>query len=278
MKYGLIVILSTLILSSCSNSDEPTPEVFSQVAEITNGKSESKTILYDDYGRVIKYVATFLDETVNSTYTYVGDNLIEIHTEHIIHGFLNGDNAIRQYEDELYLENGRATYCDGTFSTNQLGQGTIFQKKYRQEFLYTTDNHLNVIKNTEWNKKGDSWADDNPWTWETYYIWKDNNLITVEDYAGNEVPTYVYNYGYSSTTGVRNVLPIHWDRFQYFPLQLKGYFGSEPANLIISIERIRPDASNSEITYQYNISDNRIADYTEYKNEVSDKYSVTWVE
>lgn len=106
MKYVPIIILATLILSSCSNNDEPTPEVFSQVTEITNGTSDSKSILYDDYGRVIKYVATYPDETINSTYIYVGDNLIKIHTEHIIYGFLNGDNAINQYDDELIFGKG----------------------------------------------------------------------------------------------------------------------------------------------------------------------------
>lgn len=278
MKYGLIVILSTLILSSCSNSDEPTPDVFSQVAEITNGKSESKTILYDDYGRVIKYVATYPDETINSTYIYVGDNLIKIHTEHIIYGFLNGDNAINQYDDELYLEKGRAKYCDGIFSTNQFGQGTVYQKKYRHDFTYTTDNHLNVIKHTEWNKTGETWAYDKPWSWENYYIWDNNNLVTIEDFNGNQTPTYIYKYSYSSISGVQNVLPIHLARFQYYPLQLKGYFGASSTNLIMGIERIRPDAPNSEITYQYNIKDNKIIGYTETENGNLIDYSVSWVE
>lgn len=278
MKYVPIIILATLILSSCSNNDEPTPEVFSQVAEITNGTSDSKSILYDDYGRVTKYVATYTDETINSTYTYVGENLIKIHTEHIIHGFLNGDNAIKQYDDDLYLEKGRAKYCDGIFSTNQFGQGTVYQKKYRHDFTYTTDNHLNVIKHTEWNKTGESWAYDKPWSWENYYIWDNNNLVTIEDCNGNQTPTYIYKYSYSSISGMQNVLPIHLARSQYYPLQLKGYFGTASANLITGIERIRPDAPNSEITYQYNIKDNKIIGYTETENGNLIDYSVSWVE
>lgn len=278
MKYVLIIIFATLILSSCSDNDEPMPEVFSQLSEISNGKSESQTVLYDDYGRVIKYVATFPGETVNSTYTYVSDNLIKIHTEHIIQGFLNGDNAISQYEDELHLENGRAKYCDGIYSTNQFGEGALYQKRYAQEFLYTPDNHLNIIKNTEWNKNGDSWAYDKPWSWENYYIWENNNLVRIEDYAGKGIPTYVYRYSYSSISGVGNILPIHWGRFQYFPLQLKGYFGAASANLIIGIENIRPDMPGLKITYQYNIKDNKVIDYVETRNGLSDRYSVTWIE
>lgn len=278
MRYVLSFILSSMILSSCSKSDEPVPDTFSQVVEITNGKSETQSILYDEYGRVIRYAATFPGETINSIYTYVGDNLIKIHTERITQGLLNGDNAISQYEDELYLEKGRAKYCDGKYSTNQFVQSSLYQKKYRQEFIYTTDSHLNVIKNTEWYKNGDSWNDDNPWSWENYYIWENDNLVTIEDCDGNETPTYVYKYSYSSMSGVQNVLPIHLGRFQYFPLQLKGYFGAGPANLIICIENKLPDASNSKITYKYSIIDNKITDYTETQNGVSERYSVTWVE
>lgn len=278
MKYVLIIAIATLFLSSCSDNDGPVPDVFTQVSEITNGKSESKTILYDDYGRVIKFVATFPDATISSTYSYIGEDLIKIHTEHIIPGYLNGDNAITQYDDELHLKNGRAVYCNGIYTTNQFDQGRIFQKKYRHDFTYTTSNHLNVVKHTEWYKNGDDWDYEKPLSWENYYIWVDDNLVTVEDFNGNQTPTYVYKYSYSSVSGVQNVLPMHLERYQYFPLQLKGCFGAGPVNLIKSIEQNRQNASNSEITYQYNIIDNKITDYTETKDGVSDKYYVTWIE
>lgn len=253
------------------------PDVYSQVAEISNGES-SQYISYDDYGRVTKYVITFPDETVKSNYTYISNDLIKIHTESILHGFLNGEDAITEYKDELHLENGRAKYCDGIYSTNKLGGGTVFQKKYKHEFIYTSDNHLNVIKNTEWNKKGDSWAYDKPWSWENYYIWENNNLTSIEDCNGKQTPQYVYNYTYSSISGVQNILPVHFGRFQYFPLQLKGYFGSQPKNLIIEIESIRPDTPTTKTSYEYNIHDNKITDYTETRGENSTNYSVRWVE
>lgn len=277
MRYALIIIFATLILPSCSNNEEPTPEVFCQLAEISNGESESQTFFYDDDGRIIRYVAAFPDETINVAYTYVSDNLIKIHTERMAHS-MDGDNAISLYEDDLHLENGRAKYCDGIYSTNQFGKGLSYQKKYRHEFSYTADNHLNIIKNTEWNKNGDSWAEDKPWSWEDYYIWENSNLVTVEDCDGNQTPKYIYKYSYSSISGVRNVLPLHWNRFQYFPLQLKGYFGSEPTNLIMGLETILPDGRNTKITYQYNIEDNKITDYTKTQNGISDRYFVTWVE
>lgn len=142
--------------------------------------------------------------------------------------------------------------------------------------MYSSDNHLNVIKNTEWNKRGDSWAYDKPWSWDNYYKWENNNLITVENYAGKKVPTYIYKYTYSSILGVQNILPIHLDRFQYYPLQLKGYFGAEPENLIIGIERIRPDAPVSEALYRYTVNDNIITNYVETRDGVDDDYIVDW--
>lgn len=277
MKYFIIILLIPLLLSSCSNNDEPMPDVYSQVAEISNGES-SQYISYDDYGRVTKYVITFPDETVKSNYTYISNDLIKIHTESVLHGFLNGEDAITEYEDELHLENGRAKYCDGIYSTNKLGEGTVFQKKYKHEFIYTSDNHLNVIKNTEWNKKGDSWAYDKPWSWENYYIWENNNLTSVEDCNGKQTPQYVYNYTYSSISGVQNILAVHFGRFQYFPLQLKGYFGSQPKNLIIGMETTRPNAPTTNISYEYNIRDNKITDYIEIQGGNSTSYSVRWVE
>lgn len=276
MKNVLFIVLASLMLSSCADNDEPTPEVFTQIAEITDGKSVSHSFLYDDYGRVVKYVASFPDETVSSTYTYVSDDMIKIHTEHAIHYSLNEEEAQRVYDDEMHLENGRAKYCEGIFSTNQFGQDQVYQKKYRQEFAYTPGNHLNVVKNTEWNKKGDSWADDAPWRWEIYYIWTNNNLTSIEDYAGNNAPAYTYKYNYSSVSGVQNVLPIHLARFQYFPLQLKGYFGAEPANLITGVERIGPDASNSTTTYQYTITDNKITAYIVTQAGNYNSHSVSW--
>lgn len=277
MKYFIIILLIPLLLSSCSNNDEPMPDVYSQVAEISNGES-SQYISYDDYGRVTKYVITFPDETVKSNYTYISNDLIKIHTEHILHGFLNGEDAITEYEDELHLEDGRAKYCDGIYSTNKLGGGTVFQKKYKHEFIYTSDNHLNVIKNTEWNKNGDSWAYDRPWSWENYYIWENNNLISVEDCNGKQTPQYIYNYSYSSISGVQNILAVHFGRFQYFPLQLKGYFGSQPKNLIIGMEATCPNAPTTNISYEYNIKDNKITDYIETQGGNSTSYSVRWVE
>lgn len=126
MKHHIYIGLTLLIISSCSNNDEPAPDVFTQVAEITNGYNYTQTFAYDSYGRVTKYEMSGNEDGVIATYSYPSENLIKIHTENII--ILGKNYSItRSYDDEVYLENGRAAYCEGIFSTDEFG--TIFQKK-----------------------------------------------------------------------------------------------------------------------------------------------------
>ena len=275
MKRLIHIVLTLLIISSCSNNDEPTPDVFTQVAEITNDHNNTRTFAYDSYGRVTKYEISVNDDVVIATYSYPSENLIKIHTEHIL--TLDKNHSItRSYDDEVYLENGRAAYCEGIFSTDEFG--TIFQKKYRHEFSYTAGNHLNVVKCTEWNKKGDDWNYEKPWSWENYYIWEGSNLVTIEDCAGHDKPIYIYNYSYSSVSGIQNLIPLHLGRYQYYPLQLKGYFGLTSENLIDGVESIVPNMPVIKERYEYEIDRNKITGYSETRNGESEHYSVSWTE
>lgn len=275
VKTFLLLIFTAVCLVSCSNQDEPDPEKFSQVSEISNGYNNiSQRITYDEYGRVIKYIAGFPTESITATYTYPSDNLIRIHTQDVIFGQNGTSGILRIYEDELYLENGRASYCEGIFSSNDAG--SLFQKKYRHDFIYATDNHLNVIKWTEWNKNGDDWAYDKPWTWENYYVWEDGNLTEVEDFLGNTRPFYTYKYTYATMSGVQNIIPLHYGRFQYFPLQLKGIFGLQPKNLIIGLEQTIDNGTTYKTDYNYNITDGKIVNYSETQNGISDDFTVIW--
>ena len=275
MKYFIYIILTLLFFSSCSNNDDPSPDVSSQLAEISNGGTNTQSITYDSYGRVTKYVVTYDDDEVIATYSYPSDDLIKIHTEETITGDKN-NSTTRSYDDEVYLEKGRAVYCEGIFSTNQFE--TPFQKKYRHDFVYTTSNHLNIVKCTEWNKNEDGWIYEKPWSWENYYIWEDNNLVSIEDYAGHNQPTYIHNYSYYSIAGVQNVVPLHFGRYQYYPLQLKGYFGSTPENLIEAVESIVPNMPTTNQHYEYEIDKNKITGYSETRNGASEHYSVGWTE
>ena len=66
-----------------------------------------------------------------------------------------------------------------------------------------TPNFFIWIKWTEWNRQGDEWALDRPWTWENYYIWENGNLTEIEDFSGKTTPFYRYKYSYSITSGIR---------------------------------------------------------------------------
>lgn len=277
MKYlfSSYLISTLLIFVSCSNNDEPAPDVFTQVAKITNGNNDTQSITYDSYGRVTQYVISVNEDEVIATYSYPSDDLVEIHTEHTISWGKN-DQSTRSYDDKVYLENGRADYCEGIFSTDEFG--TIFQKKYRHEFSYTAGIHLNVVKCTEWNKNGDDWDYEKPWSWENYFIWEDNNLVSIEDFAGNDKPTYIYNYSYSSVSGIQNIIPLHLGRYQYYPLQIKGYFGYTPENLIEGVESVVPNMPVIKEQYEYVIDKNKITGYSETRNGESEHYSVSWTE
>ncbi len=202
--------------------------------------------------------------------------MISIHTEDVAYGTLGISDIVREYDDEIHLENGRASYCDGVFSSNEFG--TPFQKKYRHEFTYTSGNHLNVVKWTEWNRQGDGWALDRPWTWENYYIWENGNLTEIEDFSGKTTPFYRYKYSYSTTSGIQNITVIHYGRHQYYPLQLGGILGAQPENLISGVQIEQADVLPVQTRYEYNIIDGRVTVYTETRNNNSDTFTVTWTE
>ena len=175
--WSLIGFLS-LIFVSCSK-DEPAPDVFMQIASITDeGGSVGRQISYDSYGRVIGYKCSYPNESVVAEYEYVSDDLVKISTEDIIFGEKGAYDIVRTYHDELHLENGRAGSCDGIFSQRTQDE-TPFEKKYRHEFNYTSGNLLNTVKWTEWNKVGEEWAEDKPWSWENFYYWDNGNLVKI---------------------------------------------------------------------------------------------------
>lgn len=279
MRNFVFILPILWILMSCSDSEEPRSENYPQVCSISDGGSNTRHINYDTYGRVINYEISAPDETISCSYSYPSGNRIIIQTKQITHLWDN-DYVIREYDDELVLENGRVTICDGIFAMSELSEGEeklLKPKKYRHEFVYSDDNYLNVVKCTEWNKQADEWAMDKPWTWENYYKWENGNLSQVEDFAGNKSPYYTYRYTYSAISGVQNILPIHFDRYQYYPLQLKGMFGAQSKNLITGIESQGIGGMSFEMTYEYDIMDGKISNYIETKNGVSDNYEVTWV-
>lgn len=272
----LYYILLSLIFVSCSN-DEPEAETFMQIASITKEDgSVCQQFSYDSYGRIATCRSIYPAETVTVEYEYVSDNQIRISTKDVNFDRNGIYDLVRTYQDNLYLENGRAAYCEGIFCQTEQDKTTI-EKKYRHEFSYTSGNLLNVVKWTEWNKKGDGWEEDNPWTWENYYYWKNGNLLKVEDFNGNSYPRFTYTINYTDITGVQNVVPIPMGRYQYIPLQFKGIFGAQSVSLISEVHRDDTLNGITSTNYRYEFTGSRITKYQEsYSNGMEETFSVLW--
>lgn len=264
------------MVSACTK-ENPVPKVFMQVSSITDESgSIHQQITYDSYGRVTSFEYLYKDGSIAAEYEYLSDNLIKITTRDETYWPNGESNSLRIYDDELHLQNGRAVSCDGIFSLSQQGRFFI-EKKYLHEFTYTPDNRLNVIKWTQWEKLNDGWAEDNPWTWENFYHWEDGDLTESEDYNGHSYPQITCTFKYDDIAEVQNILPIPMGRHQYFPLQLKGIFGSMPHKLIKEVNRYNNFDGNSTYSYHYNIIDGRIINYQELlENEVINTFSVQW--
>ncbi len=274
-KFNIFVgTVLAFLLAACSK-DEPEPLIFMQISSITNESgSQSKQISYDSYGKVTSYKCAYPGESVVVDYEYVSDNLIKIYTKDVVSD-LNGD-IIRTYTDELHLEKGQAVSCDGIFSMTQQDK-YLSRKKYRHEFIYTRDNRLNVIKCTEWNKPNEELTEDKPKTWENIYYWECGNITKIEDYLGYSYPEFTYTYKYTDIADIQNVVPIRMGRYQYIPLQLKGIFGLMPVNLIKEENIDHSHNGNYTLTYQYDITDQRITKYSETSEKgITNTFSVQW--
>lgn len=272
----LFILLIPFILSACSN-DDPEPDVFMQIESIANEDGyEQQLISYDSYGRVISYERIYPTESIRAEYEYVSDDLIKITTKDIVFDRNGAYDIVRTYQDDLHLENGRAVSCDGIFSQTEPDTAP-YEKKYRHEFNYIAGNLLNTVKWTEWNKAGDDWAEDKPWTWENFYYWSEGNLVKVEDYFGHSYPCITYTLKYTDIIGIQNVVPIPMGRHQYFPLQLKGVFGSQPVSLISEIHLTDTFNGNTSSYFQYDIADERVIGFRESHNYgISETFSVHW--
>lgn len=95
----LYYLLISLIFVSCS-TDEPEPEIFMQIASITNEDgSLCQQFSYDSYGRIVTYRSMYPAETVTIEYKYVSNNLIKITTKDINFG-RNGIYEITRVRDK----------------------------------------------------------------------------------------------------------------------------------------------------------------------------------
>ena len=279
LKRILFAVSLPLMLAACS-SDEPKPapepEVLMQVESLTNvSATDCQQFSYDSNGRVTSYKKFFTGGSAVIVLEYISDNLVQITTRQEWYRSTGERSMLRIYKDELHVENGLAISCDGTFFLQEEDRAP-FEKKYRHEFFYTADNHLENIKWTEWNKVGDKWAEDKPWSWDIFYYWENGNLVKVEDYLGHSYPYATYTLNYNNVSGVKNIVPVPMGIAASYPLQLTGFFGKMPVNLINEIIKDQ-QYDNYSIGFQYEITDNRIAQYSELQEDkIKDTFSVEW--
>lgn len=272
----MLLFIPVWLLTSCGKSDEPTHNVFMQVSSIKINGSDlgSRLWTYDSYGRVVGYKALEAPLHINVDYDYISDDLVKIHTEEIVEGQNGANNILNIYEDELHLEKGRADYCEGKV-TRYTWDSDPYEKKYRHDFIYTMDNHLNVLKVTEWEKLDDGWNDESPLVWENYYVWEEGNLVKVEDYSGRYAPYSLKTYKYNGVRGTQNILGIPMGDYQYYPLQLKEIFGPMSVSLI-SERCISDDNGISVTSYDYEVYDGRITAYSVTSENSTSTYTVQW--
>ncbi|MDE6552640.1 MAG: hypothetical protein K2K98_06750 [Muribaculaceae bacterium] len=211
---------------------------------------------------------------LNVEYSYVSDDHVNIHAEELIIGQNGAYNILNTYEEDLHLEKGRADYSEGTV-IRQTWDADPYEKKYRHDFIYTMDNHLNVMKITEWEKLEGKWNEETSSTWENYYVWEGVNLVEIEDYSGKYAPQRFYSYCYNSITGVQNILEIPMVYYHYYPFQLKEMFGPMSINLI-SERRILGENSLSVTSYDYDVSNGRIVSYSATSDNWTDTFTVQW--
>ncbi len=274
MRSFIYLFLISLIFTSCTGTDDPKERVSWLLSSISNGTGNTRSITYDASGRVIEYQETYPEETVVCSYTYPSADRIKISTKHTRNGQWKEDEIIIEYDDEMILDKGLALSCDGVFTRYEGGKLSM-QKKYQHKFDYSAGNNLESVLCTEWRKSGDNWI--SPISWENKYIWEDQNISRIEEYSAKSVPDYICEYSYSKTSGIQNIVRIHFGRYQYYPLQLNGILGTQPNNLIIGVSSSSYGVSNPHTEFEYNIEDGRISSYIESRNGVSDTYFVRWV-
>lgn len=281
MKYGyLIFLLIISALIGCSDNDEPLPSVFMQPSAITttDANGQNQTFVYDDYGRIIKWIVrTGDDNEIIARYSYPTDNTILVDSEETSSG-------THVYNEIIYLEKGRALNSEGTFIDNLTG----LRKSYQLEYSYDFANHLTSVKHSEVVGIGADISEqawDNAWRWENYLIWHNNNLVEFQDMRGK---SYVYSttkFKYMSAISDYPLIiyPAYIiNSSHHLPLIIKGIFGATSRNMLC--EATQYD-SNSQITmmhtYDYIMENNLVTGYYDTRSagtafSSSIFYNVSW--
>lgn len=277
----LLPVLCVGALVSCSDDKtvEPDPTLPERLTTISSS-TMNQSFGYDAEGRVSAWTKTTSSTSVESKYDYSDPTLIGVNA---VETYPDVNGEIQQvYTENLYLDEDMVSYAEGSWTQYQNGV-EIIKKRYRNDFIYDSQNRLVTIKVTEWNWKQDDWDISHPWTWENKLTWDEDNLTRYDDYSGYTNPRVTYQYRYFGSPVVTKKVEAYPEfRSYYAPLQLAGLFGRQPESLVKTI--IRNDFLTGHETveqYSYNFSvstqDSRIESYSITTNGSSEvEYKVSW--
>lgn len=276
-----------VILTSCSNNDEPGYSVFMQPSSIasTDVNGGSQTFEYDEYGRIIFWTQTPNSQNgfaYSAKFDYPDKNTIKVIFEEYV---MNGSK--RCFRETIKLANNRASSAEGTF-ISEVNGNTDMRKTYRLVFEYDNSNHLAIVRHSEVvgidsDIRDDAW--DKAWSWENYLIWEDGNLKEFQDYQGHSSLYRTTKYDYSIyAVEYPIIIPFVVNNAHHTPLFMQGVFGLNSTNCVKTVTILDKDG-NMNLLRQYTceFEDARIIEYTEtnsyntaFSNSIS--YTVNWAE
>lgn len=292
----LSLIISFVILISCSSNEEPDYPVLMQPTSIqsADANANNQTFEYDDYGRIVSW--NCVSNSPNSSasysahYSYPDKNIIKVSAEGFRTIPQTGFEETIQYYEIILLKNGRASNSEGTYSAviHNDDRTSQARKTYRLTFDYLPSNHLNTVEHLEVFGIGDDVKDnawDNAWRWMNYLIWEKGNLKESQDFQGKTTSYRSTKYEYSEDmVAYPVIIPMVINSVHHLPLYMQGVFGLNSVNLVKSASSFDNNANLYLLRqYSYEFEQDRISKYTEtlFTNSVISNpitYTVTWTE
>lgn len=281
--FLLFFAISCLTFVSCSENDEPEPQIYMMPASITSDDAEgtSQTFAYDSYGRIIKWTQKFEDDKIIACFSYPDKNTIVVKsTEFIL-------DQERTFNETITLEKGRASKAEGTFVHDWKNGAGPFHKTYRLEFEYDNfTHHLTEVKHSEVVGIGENVTDtswEKAWTYTNYLYWEDGNLKEYQIFQGHSSVQQTVKYDYS-IYGVLYpiIIPPVINSYHHLPLFMQGIFGLNSKNFVKRASYL--DAAGNitrSCDYSYEFENGYVKSYAEtYCNgeAISSPiiYQVTW--
>lgn len=266
-QHNILLFFAILCITfvSCSENDEPEPQVYMMPSSITSddAKGTYQTFAYDSYGRIIKWTQKFDGDNLTATFSYPDNNTIVIKSTEMI---LDQE---RTFNETITLEKGRATKSEGTLVYDFRNDASPLRKTYKLEFEYDnfTDN-LTEVKHSEVVGIGEDVTDaswEKAWTWSDYLYWEDGNLKEYQVFQGHSSVQQTIKYDYS-IYGVLYpvIIPPVINSYHHLPLFMQGVFGLNSNNYVSRASYL--DAAGNitrSCEYSYEFENGYVKSYAE---------------